>query len=84
MTVEEDFKYVKYMDGSYVTLFNNSNKIEVKGGIAITRLISSIIALETFNKDTKDVYFNFDELEKQVISIIAQKLTDQDDIQQYN
>lgn len=80
-TVDKDFNYIKYTEGSYVTLFSNSDKINVKNGVSSAVYTYAPSALEIFNNDTKNIKFNFEVLEKQILQFITNRLVDQDAVQ---
>lgn len=80
-TVDENFNYVKYLDGDYVSLFTSSDQITVSKGMITKSYIYPTNALEIFQNSTKTVFFNFEELEKQIMSFISNRLVNQDAIQ---
>lgn len=79
-TVDGNFNYVKYSNGVYVSLFTNSDKITVTDGNIVKTHIYPSNALEIFQEDIKRVFFNFDELEIQIINFISNRLVNQDAI----
>lgn len=80
-SVGEDFKYSKYNEGKYVTLFLDGKRVQVYNGNPVSEFIYPKDALEDYLTASKNVVFNFDELESQVIRVISNKLVDNDSIQ---
>lgn len=80
-SVGEDFKYSKYNEGKYVTLFLDGKRVQVYNGNPVLEFIYPKDAIEDYLTASKNVVFNFDELEGQVIRIISNKLVDNDSIQ---
>lgn len=80
-TVDGNFNYIKYSDGVYVSLFTNSDKITVTDGNIVKTYIYPSNALEIFQEDIKRVFFNFNELETQIMNFISNRLVNQNAIQ---
>lgn len=77
-TVDKDFNYMKYIEGSYVTLFNAPDKVNVKDGVSSTTYIYAPSALEIFKNDAENTTFNFEALETQILQFITNRLVDLD------
>lgn len=80
-TVDGNFNYIKYSDGVYVSLFTNSDKITVTDGNIVKTYIYPSNALEIFQEDIKRAFFNFNELETQIMNFISNRLVNQNAIQ---
>ena len=78
-TVDENFHYIKYTQGNYVTLFNNGNDITIHKDGSSKIYIYPVSAIDKYSS-TK-VIFNFNELEKQVMLVISSKLVNLDAVQ---
>lgn len=77
-TVDKDFNYMKYIEGSYVTLFNAPDKVNVKDGVSSTTYTYAPSALEIFKNDAENTTFNFEVLETQILQFITNRLVDLD------
>lgn len=80
-TVDENLNYIKYSEGTYVSLFTNADKITVTNGNITKTYIYPSNALEMFQADIKNAFFNFEELEQQIMNFISNRLVNQDAIQ---
>lgn len=80
-TVDKDFNYMKYMEGSYVTLFNAPDKVNVKDGVSSTTYTYAPSALEIFKNNTENTTFDFEVLETQILQFITNRLVDLDAVQ---
>lgn len=78
-TVDENFNYVRYINGNYVILFTNGYNITVDQSILTKNYIYPTSALDKYH-NTK-VFFNFDELEKQIMLVISSKLVNLNAVQ---
>lgn len=81
ITVDSDFNYIKYKDGSYVLLFGSSERVTVKDSVITTIYAYATTALEVYQKARSEVFFNFEELEKQIMQFITNRLINQDAVQ---
>lgn len=74
MCVDSTFHYVPYNNGEYAQLFFYSKLIRFKNGKKQETQLTPKDAITTFIKYTKHVYYNFDELEKEIYKIISNKI----------
>lgn len=74
VSVNENFVYIPYTNGSYVSLFNSPDSVQIVNKVITKDYIYPTKAVEMFNKDVKAVFFDFDELEKQIMSLISNKI----------
>lgn len=79
--VTEAFNYALCNDMSWVSLFSDGNIFTIKDGRIISKYIYPADAINRFKQDVKDVYFNFEELEKQIFTFISSKIVDTDAVQ---
>lgn len=80
LTVDQNFNYIPYLNGSYITLFIDSDEMTVKNGIVSKTYIYPLTAIQKFYNYTKAIYFNFEELESSIMKIITKRITN-DNIQ---
>lgn len=80
-TVDKDFNYMKYMEGSYVTLFNAPDKVNVKDGVSSTTYTYAPSAFEIFKNNAENTTFDFEVLETQILQFITNRLVDLDAVQ---
>lgn len=79
--VNGKFNYIQYTEGSYVTLFMNGDRVTVKNGVSTKNYIYPNVALDEYLAAVNKTFFNFDDLESQVLKIISNKLINLNDIQ---
>lgn len=75
-TVDSKFNYIPYLNGYYVNLFSNSEEVVVENKNISTKYIYPLKAIAIFNETVKKTYFNFDELEKQILKYITNRITE--------
>lgn len=73
-TVDENFNYIKYKNGSYVILFGASDLVSVKDSIRTSKYIYANTALDMFETAAKGIFFDFEELEGQIMQFITNRL----------
>ena len=79
--VTEAFSYASCKDMSWVSLFNNGDIFTIKDGKITNKYIYPADAISRFRQDVKNVHFNFEELEKQILTFISSKIVDTDAVQ---
>lgn len=79
--VNENFEYIPYDNGEWVTLFNNPNKYTITNGVEVKSYIYPTDALDKFRTDSQTTFFYFESLEGQILNLISNKLVNVDAIQ---
>lgn len=79
-TVDENLNYTEYLNGEYVTLFVGGDKISVRNGVSTSKYIYPSDALEEYLNTARVTFFNFTELESDILKLISNKLVNSDAI----
>lgn len=69
------------MEGSYVTLFNAPDKVNVKDGVSSTTYTYASSAFEIFKNNAENTTFDFEVLETQILQFITNRLVNLDAVQ---
>lgn len=78
--VDENFQYVDSLNDSFVILFTDGRQVDIKDGMPIDYYIYPSTAVERFQDTSKKIFFNFEELERQILTFISKKLVDLDEV----
>lgn len=78
--INENFEYVDCTDREFVILFTDGSQVSIKDNIVTNYYIYPTISIERFQNATKNVYFNFEALEKQILALISKKLVNLDEV----
>lgn len=78
--VDENFQYVTCTDDDFVILFTDGRRINIKNGVITDYYVYPSTAIEQFQNTARNVIFNFEELEKQILTFISKKLVDLDEV----
>lgn len=77
-TVNENFEYIPYTNGEWVTLFNSPNKYTIIERVETKAYIYPMDAINEFRRDSQPAFFDFESLETQILNLITNKLVNVD------